>query len=260
MAFGAGGPYSLLDTAAPGRLIPNGTSPQGAPAWSDAPDAWDRVYVNDTLLPGTCRVSGSIDMEFDSKKIAGSNGKTHTYLGNGPAKIQIECDMWMPEHLQAFAKLVPVLKPPKSITLGVVGAQESSRGGVSTPQVTSRSGVLTVNITSRNGKAVNQSSSAVKGTSQTFSNLENLAVKVYHPALALYGIHSMVVVSLGLPEMSSQKDVYTVRIVAEEHIAGSQKASGVATVKASIVKEFKGKTARDLRAQQKPSVTNSGPT
>lgn len=176
-----------------------------APFWGDYGQLWDLVRLAGIELPGVAKVTGKgFDQRVDRRAIPGQKGAKYTHYGCEPADIEIELQLWEAEHLDAFKRLVSIIKP-------------------------------------KNGKME--------------------AHAIYHPALDLYQIRSVLVLSSSLPSMNSQL-VMEVTLRCKEYTSPSEAAKSAVTnptqgpdAAGSLERRFHKQAIRDEveRQQKKPS-------
>jgi hypothetical protein len=87
-------------------------APADSPWWEDSGDVWDTVRIAGITLPGVATVSGKgFEQRTDRRVIPGQKGKRMTTFGCDPADIEIELQLWEPEHLEGLKALIAVIKP-----------------------------------------------------------------------------------------------------------------------------------------------------
>jgi hypothetical protein len=86
------------------------------PFWSDETDTtglWNRVFLDDLVLPGLARVRGKLEPEIEVKKAKGEDGANYTDNGLAPCKFQIELCLWNEDQWEAYQDLLPTILPRK---------------------------------------------------------------------------------------------------------------------------------------------------
>lgn len=241
--------------------IPEGTSPSGTPFWGEDPESWDSVVIKGQRLPGICAVKGKgFSQRLDRKKSAGKNGHSVTHLGVDCAKIEITITMWTEEHLRAWEKLIPLLKP-RAKTQRTVDRYKLSGAG-------------TVGLQDQTTTVFNQSGTSDAGDRSGFQSLtKSLAEKqkrvvseggpepvpIYHPALSLYKIGAVIILSATFPE-DQGKGVFTVKLDCEEFVTGANRKGSVSTKRKApdLTTLGPGAITRKLQATT-PATDNTQP-
>lgn len=72
---------------------------------------WDTVTMGDVQFPGICTVNVTRSKRLDSKKAAGRDGATPTYLGDEPATIDITCTVWTRAQWDALQDVMALIWP-----------------------------------------------------------------------------------------------------------------------------------------------------
>jgi hypothetical protein len=256
MSFGAG-PFTDLLTQVKGST--GEKTAAAAPFWGDNPDAWDAVFIANVRLPGLAKVGGKgFEQRVDAKKTAGKHGASITRTGNEPARVEIQVQLWTEEHLVAYEKLIRQVKPRKAEYKTVTKATYDT-----TPKVHRR----TVSVGYAGGRA---STSWDYEEEQMTLTIEKKRVEtakeiggpvdIYHPALAIFGIRSVVVLSATLPEYGD-KGIYSSRIECIEYVAPAQSKAAVDTARKSKADITSLPTAFGKRINKAtPADDNTGPT
>lgn len=83
------------------------------PFWADSPFPWQQVRINGETLPGIATVTGDVGRKVDTAQAPGNDGGTFTHLGYEPAEVEVKLVLATPEHLEAFTRLAPTIRPRK---------------------------------------------------------------------------------------------------------------------------------------------------
>jgi hypothetical protein len=219
------------------------TKLSGVPHWEESPEAYERVIIRGVTLPGTATVTGEgYKRKVDTKKAAGQHGDTTTDLGEDSAKIEVQLDLWTPQHLTDFQSVVKkVLAPRRKVIkeekdaplfVGYTGADASTQLGA---------------YASYNQHIVTTRVEVAKGPGP---------VDIYYPTLALFGITKVQVLAIGLPTPKSP-GVWTVKLTCTQYIAHKKKA---AVTTGDYAKRLGGNVFENPQAQANaPSATTTGP-
>ena len=236
------------------------TTSSGTPFWGDDPRAYDTViFARNIRLPGNCDIEGKgFSQRVDSKKPAGSHGESTTPLGRNPAEITITCTMWMPEHLTAFAKLVPILRSQKMVAekasnlLGEAGETQGFGGF--------ESGIKGVGGFTRFSDSIKKRD----GTRNVSKPAGPAPLDIYHPWLEIFRISSVHILEVGIPRRITGTDKWTVSIKCREFVR-KREAQVVTHGKSLEIVESNplvGKTAVTLeneKERKKPSRSQTTP-
>jgi len=202
----------------------------GVPFWGDQPESWDTVRIDGITIPGVVRLEGSVGQRWETREVPGQNGAKITRLGYEAAKVSIRILMATEEHLRAFEKLVPLIRPKAS-----------------DKKETIVTGSLKTGKTSRERRPED-------------------AFNVEHPALALYGMKTFICERAGLPEQKGDSSgMYEVKLELLEYV--NQEKVGTTSGVSKTTRAFNGKLS-DLgpgrlqanKGPAKPSTTNGGTT
>jgi len=240
---------------------------EGTPFWGNYPATYETVrFAKNILLPGHCKVTGKgFAQKLQRDSPAGTHGHKVKQSGIQAAKFQISVRMWTAEHLEAFARLIPLLKQQRYKTTTTTEAVGFT-GSVT--------GTTAAGFTSAAGATGNSPgtftagySGVVPGTTKVTKKSVPVGPKpidVYHPMLALFKIRSVLITEVSIPVASSDGDIWESTIECEEFI---YKPSTVQTPTSSqdllVIEKNVGKTAatieQERRASAKPSKFSKAP-
>lgn len=255
-----GGPFFDFTTQTAQSAL-QGASASSAPFWGDQPDSWDAVYLAGVRIPGLCTVGGKgFEQRVDKKKTAGKHGAKITRTGNECADIDITVRMWTQEHLTAFEQLLKAVKPRKEVRATTTKTLPAGNRWEAYADQMVYDGASPAYRRLRESQAPAQ---ATKTSTKVIEKAVGGAVPIYHPALALFGISKVVVLSATLPEPSSQGEFQS-RLKCIEYVEEGKSKSKVETVKSSaadprIMGLGPGAGGRRIAAQSTPADDNTGP-
>jgi hypothetical protein len=241
---------------------------KGVPFWGDEAGSWDAVWLKGIRLPGIAEVDGrGFSRRVDKKRSAGRNGATVTHMGLEPADIDITLTLWTPQHLTELQEVLKSIRPakasaatapnPDKLSAQAEGSDKFSRwsvigGGLEPYSV----GAAPWETAKPFSPLMDQSAAAKK------KGAENLAVAIYHPALALYGIGKVVIVSASFPE-GSKEGRFKVKIKCVEWVSGAKAKGTVATPaqasRVDLTEAGPGAVARRVDGKRTPAEDNTGP-
>jgi hypothetical protein len=209
-------------------VVPKRTA-QGQPFWGDKPAAWDTVSIAGKRLPGVAKLSGTaMEHRTDRQKSAGRHGAKIILSGYEPAPFDIILTLWTEEHLRTFEALIPVLKPkyPAQAKAPLGTAPTGEQGGFGGIKVRDETGnLITYEQFAQRSRAQKAKAQAKKGSSGPSP------VDVIHPNLAMWGIRSAQVLSVGFLESRGESgDVKECRLKCLEYV-GRRGASVLAANK-----------------------------
>lgn len=234
------------------------------PFWGDGSGAWDTVWVKGLRLPGVAEVDGKgFSRRVDRKKSAGRNGATLTQTGMEPADIDITLTLWTPEHLIELQHILKEIRPKKATTTTSTRSLTITEDKLSTGTPAGFGGVesrvggdfaaLQASLRSKKGQKRTETSEKKTG------GLE--AVAIYHPALALYGIGKVVIMSATFPE--GREGRFKVKIKCVEWVSGAKAKGSVSTPskaeRSSLLDAGPGAVARRVDGKRTPAEDNTGP-
>lgn len=79
---------------------------------------WDTIFFGGQRFPGIARVKSKKHKRVDVKKKKGESAATMTFVGYGPAEIDVTLLIWTQTHLNDLQQLMPMLLP-KPVRPGV---------------------------------------------------------------------------------------------------------------------------------------------
>jgi hypothetical protein len=174
----------------------------GQPFWGEKPLAWDTVTVAGRRLPGIARVSGTaMEHRTDRQKTRGKSGAKIVLQGYEPAPFEVVLLLWTEEHLRTFESLIPVLKPRYPVQRSTPGPAPSQPV---TEEAAGAMGMGGIRVRDASGNLVTYAQFATAVNRRTAPRTRPARgpapVDVAHPALAMWGIRSAQVLSVGFPE------------------------------------------------------------
>lgn len=85
----------------------------GATPWDNTAQLrteWNTFYVDGEPWPGIAWVTSTRHQGVDLKESPGSDGATLTNCGSKPAEVAVRVQLWTPEHLASWARIVPTME------------------------------------------------------------------------------------------------------------------------------------------------------
>lgn len=224
----------------------------GVPSFVDSPSAWDTVVMGKRKMPGIASVRGlGFERRVQKAHTPGLNGASHTDLGGKCREIAIHLRIWTTEHLRELEEILPMLiKPTKK------------------PPATQRS--LAKLAPEKDDNALESFGKAIFNQfaedTQREAKAQNAAAKptfvyepidVEHPALRLFGIKSLHILKVSMPEAHGD-GIWEMVFSCTDFIPNASRAAGVGTANASKVSIEKNITSA-INVSPPPSSTKSQP-
>lgn len=207
--------------------------------WEEDSALWDTVYLAGAPLPGLATVSGAHGRKLDVKSAPGRNGARIIDKGYEPAKIEITLRMWTPEHLDDWFGIAATLtyrrEPPPTrratgtsrskaqaaaearrvlvaasdeLTVREAIAEELDRTGATTAEIESKTTAQLAQLAEQRRRRGTQS--------QRARRLERHDIEISHPALDTININRVYIDEVTIPQATSVKGVFEVKIKAIE--------------------------------------------
>ncbi len=240
----------------------------GTPFWGDEPGLYDTVrFGKNILLPGVCSVEGNaFQQRIQRDETPGLHGASLKQLGRKQCKIRITVQMWTREHLDSFARLVPLLKSQRYVAKTVTTTTDADGTSIVTGTGSGRgaTGYWGDAPSAAAAGGISLESVTIKRT--TSVPVGPAPIDVYHPMLALFRIRTVHILAVSLPERGrGGTDVWEATIECEEHVAARQTAVKTADASQELITEQNPriqKTAATLALEsKKPSdVAASAPS
>lgn len=148
--------------------------------------AWDTIFFGGQPFPGLARVRSKKHKRIDKKLKSGSSSARLTFVGYGPAEIEVTLSIWTKNQFDLLQERMPMLLPKP--------------GG--TPDRTPISELANASKTEKGRQALARSPG-----SPEFSPID-----ISYPSLILMNIRSVIVVAVDALEPSTPKGVWNMKI------------------------------------------------
>lgn len=195
-----------------------------------APNTWDTFTAAGIQFPGLCKVTSSRppSRAIEEQKPNGSDAAAMIDRGYLQATIDIEITLWMRAHFSAWEGVIRELwqTPGKASKFEEPIPATAPKTGPATPAQQQAQVARTNAPILREIKAINSGRSAV----------EQRAIEIYHPALALLGVSKALVESPGVLVAGTEPQTFVTKIKLRQYLPAA------ATVK-NTTKKTKGSAA-----------------